>query len=55
MTEKDHIFLFSRVQVRLEGMLSAPPSLATDTLQSALEALANELMVDIELDRVDAG
>jgi glycine cleavage system regulatory protein len=36
-------------------MLSAPPSLATDTLQSALEALANELMVDIELDRVDAG
>lgn len=36
-------------------MLSAPPSLATDTLQSALEALANELMVDIELDRVEAG
>jgi glycine cleavage system regulatory protein len=36
-------------------MLSAPPSLATDTLQQALEALANELMVDIELDRIEAG
>ncbi len=35
-------------------MLTAPPSLSTDTLQSALEALANELMVDIELDRVEA-
>lgn len=36
-------------------MLSAPPALATDTLQQALEGLANELMVDIELDRIDAG
>ncbi len=36
-------------------MLSAPPTLSTDTLQSALEALANELMVDIELDRIEAG
>ena len=35
-------------------LLSAPPSLPTDTLQSALEALANELMVDIELDRIEA-
>jgi len=35
-------------------VLSAPPLLATDTLQSALEALANELMVDIELGRVEA-
>ncbi|MEP1123905.1 MAG: ACT domain-containing protein [Ilumatobacter sp.] len=31
-------------------VLSAPPSLATDTLQRALEEIANELMVDIELD-----
>ncbi len=31
-------------------VLSAPPSLASDTLQSALEEIANELMVDIELD-----
>lgn len=36
-------------------MLSAPPTLDTDKLQSALEALANELMVDIELGRVEAG
>ena len=36
-------------------MLSAPPTLASDTLQHALEGLANELMVDIELDRIDAG
>ena len=35
-------------------LLSAPPALANDTLQSALEALANELMVDIELDGLDA-
>ncbi len=33
--------------------LSSRPSLATDSLQGALEALANELMVDIEFDRVE--
>lgn len=35
-------------------LLSAPPSIAIDELQSALEALANELMVDIELEGVAA-
>ncbi len=33
-------------------LLSAPPSIAIDALQSALEALANELMVDIEFEGV---
>lgn len=35
-------------------MLSTPAALDTDVLQHALEALANELMVDIELGSVDA-
>lgn len=31
-------------------VLSTPPALSTDTLQNALETIANELMVDIEFD-----
>ena len=36
-------------------MLNVPVAVSTDALQQALEGLANELMVDIELDRIDAG
>ena len=41
--------------VRARAQLSAPASLATVTLREALEAIANDLMVDVTLDESAAG
>ena len=35
---------------QMNAMLTVPAALADDALRAALEGLANELMVDIELD-----
>ena len=40
---------------KVSALLAVPDALANDTLQTALEALANEMMVDIALDDVGAG
>ena len=39
---------------KVKALLAVPEALANDTLQTGLEALANELMVDIVLDTVSA-